>query len=245
MSVQLARRGAIASSAFVLPSAPYNIAWANSVWAGDSSWTNPGDGNPVDSMRNPSGGGDPAATSTNRPTYRASVATYNNQPGVQFVRANSQRLDVDITDVAQPYSLVVVGNTSGTANGPERLVGIGNNTSRGMGDISSPSNSFAVNAATSLVGSTTNASPHLFRFYANDTSSVLAIDGTTVASGAAGTNPMARFTLGVGSNATPTFADYLEGYIVFAAVIAGDVASNAEWVNFKSWVATTYGLTIA
>ncbi len=241
MSTRLARRGTIAHRL----AAPFNIQWAHACWFGDPKWTNPGDGNPIDSIRNQTGGGDPASTGTNRPTFRAAVAAYNNKPAAQFVGASSQYLDFDVANLAQPYSLVAVGNTSG-GTGAERLIGTGNSsTNGGLGD-NAGSASWIARFGVGLASATAfDANPHLVRAYGNGASSALAVDGTTIASGDAGTNQFTRLTLGAASATGPAFGLYLTGYIAFVGVASGDVTTQAGWADFKAWVASEYALTIA
>ena len=242
MTIILARRGTLAKPASVLGAAPFNIAWAHAVWAGDPLWTPPTDGNPVDSMRNQSGGGDPASTGGNRPTYRAATAAYNNKPTVQFAGASSQRLDIDVADIAQPYSLVVVGNTAGGASG-ERIVGTGA-TSGGIGD--STTNFNASSAGTNITGGATDANPHLFRLYANTSpNAAFEIDGTVVVTGNAGSAAYQRLTLGASSNSTPAYNNYVTGHVAFVGVFSGDVTAAGGWADFKAWVASEYNLVIA
>ncbi len=226
-------------------STPYGITWAHSLWASDPSWTPPADGAAVTSWRNNSGGGDPAAAGGVRPTYRASVPVYNYKPTVEFDRASSQVLDVDITDVAQPYSVVVIGNTSGATNAAERLTGQGTATAAGMGDSSGNVYSFASTTPT-ISGSACNSLPHLFRGYASGATSLLAVDGTVQAGPAnAGATAMTRLCVGAGAAAGPAFNNYLAGHLAFVGVFAGDVAADAGWSDFKVFARTFYGLAIA
>ena len=203
------------------------VAALHAVWASDPAWANPGDGNPVDSWRNETGGGDPASTGGNRPTYRASTAAFNNRPTVQFASASSQRLDFDIANVSQTYKFVIVGNT-GTAGTAERLVGGVNATARGIGD--SAGNAWNINFATSVTGGTSDTSPHVFRATANGASSQLWVDESSVASGNAGNGVLIRFTIGAGSDSTPAFGNYLNGHVAFVGIYAGttsDVSLSA------------------
>lgn len=227
----------------VAVASPFRLVnWLHAVWAGDPSWVNPGDGNAVASMRNDTGGGDPAqATGALRPTFRASVAAYNNKPTVEF--GGTQYLDFDIANLGQPYSLVVVGNTAGANALAERIVGVGSNAGNGVGDSSA--NAWAATFGTTISGGTCDSNPHLFRGYANGASSALGIDGTTIATGNAGTNTLTRLTLGAGSNAVPAFAANVTGHLAFAGIANGDVTTQTGWAAFKAWVAAHYGLTIA
>lgn len=225
------------------PTAYDMIAWTHFLYAGDSGWAHPADGDPVDSWRNMTGGGDPASTGANRPTYRASVAAYNNKPAVEFASASSQRLDFDVVNLGQPFSLVVIGNTNGSGTAAERLMGSGGNSANGIGDTAG--NAWTLQFGAGLNGGACDANPHLFRGYANGASSVVAVDGTVIATGNASTNTLTRLTIGAGANATPVFANFLNGRIVVAGVAIGDVSTQAGWAKFKAWVTLEYGITVA
>lgn len=218
-----------------------SIPWAWVVWAGDPAWSNPGNGNPVDSWRN--GGslsGDPASTGSNRPTFRASTAAFNNKPTVEFVMANSTYLDFDITNTSQPFSIVVIGS-SDVGGGQRIFVGGFANAARGLrtgGDVISANYAQVLSSA---AGANTGA-PMLLRGFGLNTSSVIAKDGTTIATGDAGNLANSRLTLGAGSSAAPAFGSYLNGHIAFAALIAGDVMSQANWPLFKEWAKIEYNI---
>jgi hypothetical protein len=198
------------------------------VWASDPAWSNPGDGQPVTSWRNFSadgGGGDPASTGSNRPTFRASTATYNGRATVQFVGASSQRLDVNIVpNTQQPFKLVVVGNTAGASGTSERLVGSGSPgtggvTNRGLGDTSG--NLWTLFYGTALSVGTSSATPHLFRATVNGANSLLYVDDQLIGSGAVGAESQDRLTIGAGSDGAPGFGNFLTGHVAFVGIYDG------------------------
>ena len=185
-------------------------------------------------------------TGSRQPTYRASTAAYNNKPTVQF--ATDDVLAVDIADVAQPFYLLVIGNTAGGTD-IERLVGIGggeaDSNGSGFGDNSAGTYSLRAGAPT-LTGGSTNASPRLFRGTYNGASSALSVDGAATASGTTGTGAAEVFVLGAASDATlSAFSYHLNGSIAYAALFTTDPSGQAEWSTFKAWVTSFYGITVA
>lgn len=208
------------------------------VWASDPSWSNPGDGNPVDSWRNQSGGGDPAATGSNRPTFRSSTAAYNNRATVEFVAASSQYLDFDTANTAQPFKVIVVGNV-GAAGTQERLVGSGSNTARVLGD--NAANNWTINAGTQRFGGTSDGNPHVLRATLNGATSSLWVDETLVINSQdANTGAFNRFTIGAGSDNTPAFANHLNGHVAFVGIYAG-ATSDASLSTLCDDLQTYYG----
>lgn len=218
-----------------------SIPWRWVVWAGDPAWSNPGDGNPIDSWRN--GGslsGDPASTGSNRPTFRASNASFNNKPVVEFVADNNTYLDFDITDTPQPLSIIIIGSQN-IMGGTRVFVGGFNNTARG---VRAATDVISINFAGVLsapAGSNTGA-PMLLRILGSSTSSEIAKDGTIIATGDAGNQVNARSTLGAGSNSTPAYSSYLNGHIAFAGIVSGNIMSQANWPYFKEWAKVEYNI---
>lgn len=83
--------------------------------------TTDGDGQPASAWPDTVASVSPANTGGNRPTYRQSVAAFNNRGAVQFVAASSQYLLLSVASgiVANlnTYSLYIVFSASGTAAG--------------------------------------------------------------------------------------------------------------------------------
>lgn len=202
-------------------------------WADDPSWTNPGDGNAVSSWRNHSGGGDPASTGTNRPTFRASTAAFNNRATVEFVAASSQRLDFDTANAVQPVKVIAVGNVGGNT---QRLMGLGAATGNGVG---SGTGTWTLTSVSGIGGGTSDTSPHVFRGTLNGASSQLWVDESSVATGSISGNWL-RITLGAGSNNTPTFGNFLNGHVAFWAIYAG-ATSDASLSTLCDDLQTYYG----
>ena len=229
------------------PLTSWTTAPIHGVWASDPAWTPPADGGAVSSWRNGgSVGGDLVqATGSKQPTYDASLAAYNNAPVVTF--ATDDVLAVNPADIAQPYHLVVIGNTAG-GTGVERLIGIGGgevvNNGSGIGDSGTGAWNLRADGPTlSIAGC--DANPHLFVGTCNGGSSALSVDGASTA-GSIGTGAIEVMALGASSNATlSAYNFYLNGSIAYAAVFTTDPTALPEWAAFKAWVLTTYGITVA
>lgn len=209
----------------------------HAMWAGDPSWSNPGDGNPVDSWRNQSGGGDPASTGTNRPTYRASVANLGNKPAIEFAGASSQRLAVDIADQGQSFKLLAVFRSSSTSGNPV-IIGQGGNTGNGFRLITTgPAWRLVFNV--NLQGGTADTNSHVLRATVNGASSQFWIDESSIASGDAGNFQLTYLTVGSG-NSGGTFANPFTGYVAFYGVYSG-ATSDASLTTLANDLRTHYG----
>lgn len=210
----------------------------HAVWAEDPDWTNPGDGNPVSSWRNESGGGDPASTLTSRPTYRASTTAFNSKPTVQF--SGSQHLEYDIVNVSQPFVIVVVGSVEGVSTA-QALVGSSNSGSSRLG--ASGSNQWTYNWGTAVANGTRDSNPHVFVHVANGSSSSLYVDGTLVASGSGGSGALHHLDLGVAHDGDlGTLNRFLTGHIAYAAVYSGKTSRDTEIQDLETALSTYYDL---
>lgn len=207
------------------PFNPWDVAYPtplHAVYASDPAWGNPGDGNGVSSWRNQSGGGNPAqATGALQPIYRSSVAGLNNKPAVEFTAASTQWLDTDITDIAQTFKVLMIVLLKTTAAQCFLARGSGSNGG-GLRVTAGPL--YRTSWGANLDGGVpTTAAPKALRATLNGVSSVLRVNNSSVASGSAGTQVLARFTLGVGYDGT-TPATYANAYIAYCGIYAGATA---------------------
>jgi hypothetical protein len=223
-----------------------DITWLHSGWAGDPQWSRPGDGNKVANWRDVGGANPSQATASNQPTYRSTVSALNNREAIQFVAASNQVLDTAITPIvatSTPVTIVIIGiNTDGANSNAERVFGEGNVGNSGIGKSSS---NFWINfGATSATTADTN--PHILSSYFTGASgSFLKLDGTTILSGSASSGPtINRTTIGAGSDGTPTYAFYINGYVAFWGIYNGDMTTDANYTNFKRWVSAYYGFAV-
>lgn len=211
----------------------------HAVWLGDPAWTNPGDGNPIDSLRNQSGGGDPASSGTNRPTFDAVNPAYNNRATAHFDAASSQRLGVEITDISQAYKLIVVGNLGNTGVA-ERLISPGLATAANGGIGDNNSGSFTFGSGSLVNDGASDHNPHVFRATLNGASSQLWIDEVSAATGNANTTGFRYFAIGAAATLTPAYSVFLNGDIAFVGVYDG-ATSDAALAQLCEDLASYYG----
>lgn len=206
------------------------IAWRAAWWASDPGWSNPGDGNVVTTWRDGTGNGrDMTGSGSTKPTYRASVAAFNNKPAIDFTAASKT---LTLTDsLSGGFSFVVICNHT-TVDGSNRY-SFGNFSDGWMVGALNTSNWRLYNGMDTAVAPNTSA--HMFVGYVNSGSSKLLVDATS-ASGSIGTS---AYTAPAWN---PFFGGWL-GYAVWGSLIAGDVTANSQWSAFKSWVTATYGIT--
>ncbi len=180
-------------------------------------------------------------TGSKQPTYDAANPSYKNAPTVYFT--TDDVLGVDIADVAQPYYIVVIGNTAGGA-GSERLVGIGGGTGQGIGD--NGSSQFAMSAGTGVTsGGAADSNPHLYvGKFRGDPLSELILDGTVLANSTSGTSAMTTLSLGAGNSTIGTYAGYLTGDIHTALIFQGDPTLQPEWADFEAFVESTTAIDV-
>lgn len=88
-----------------------SISWYAAWWAEDPDWTPPADGGAVSSWRNAGTNGVAATQGTGikQPLYRASVASLNNRPAVDFDGSNDTLSSSFGETLSQPLTRVVVG----------------------------------------------------------------------------------------------------------------------------------------
>lgn len=216
------------------------VPWHSVFWAGDPSWTNPGDGNPVSSWRDGSGNGrDLGNTGTVRPTFRASTAAFNGRPTIQGDGVDDL-LYATFASVPQPYSIVVVGSMTG---GTYPAVA-GGGSSTGGSDLvllyRSTSGHFKIYAGTADVGpSSGDADPHAFRALFNGASSALAV-GSGITTGNPGNRAIAR--LNACGTAYTNANTKSAGHVAFLGLRAGDITADPGWPALQSWIATHYAI---
>lgn len=207
------------------------------MWADDPDWTDPGDGNAVTTWRNHSGGGDPAEAGGNRPTFDAVNAAYNNRATIHFTRTSSQRLKVNLADIAQPLKLLVVGNT-GSAGTAERFLGFGGLATHVLGDTAG--NLWTLRAGSTLDGTASDLNPHVVRATLNGASSGMWVDEASVLSGDAGANGIAWLSIGCDQVGGSGGTNHLNGDVAFVGIYAG-ATSDAALSTLADDLATYYG----
>lgn len=233
------------------------ITWDVVYWANDPSWTNPGDGNAVSSWRDASGNGRDLAQATagNKPTFRSAVANLNNRSALQFVRDTGTSGDFLSESSgwtrAQPFTVVaIISALTDPNDGSDVWRVFGSNSNQvQLGKGYPATNEVVLYAAgadfrgTSPATTADLTSANLFTWFLNGASSAVGKNGTV------GTVTATPGTQGI---ATATFINIrgdtwqpADQKLAFFAVYNGDFTANGQYANFKSWVASYYGLTIA
>jgi hypothetical protein len=201
------------------------------IWADDPDWTNPGDGGAVSSIRNFAGTPDPSqATSTAKPTFRATPTGFNGHAALEFDGGDSDLGAV--TDVAQPWKIVAVVKRTGSGN--RNAVGFLSAGARGLGHNSG--GAWLLSAGTNLTGGTSDTTAaHVLRGTLNGASSQLWADGTSVASGDAGANALGDLVIGA-----PSASGWV-GFVAFVGIYAGST-SDTDLAALCADLATYYGI---
>lgn len=226
-----------------------NVApWAFGLWAGDTLWTPPADGAKVSTWRDGTGGGKDVtqATSGNQPTYRASVAALNNKPAVEFTATAQNYLRQATLSVPAPYSIVAIAVHRGS--GGSFVIGhSGSNNGYGMG-ISGFNGQWTLASGTGMTGGTPTRNVAHCQLGYTDTAGTAArvdIDGAAVVTGNAGATAVNQAVIGAGMTTGLVGAQWMDGYLAFLGIIAGDAKAASWWADFKSLVLGQYALTIA
>lgn len=182
-------------------------------------------------------------TGSRQPTYDAANSSYNNAAVVTFDGADDV-LVANTADLTQPFWLVLVGHTSAVTT--QGFVGVGVvSTNRRFGTNATAGGKWALALSGEIIGGGLDSNPHLLFAQANGASSLITVDGASVATGDAGTTGITHLSLGAGNANGSTFGGYLTGGIALALVFNTDPTAQAEWASFKAWVTSTYGITVA
>lgn len=179
--------------------------------------------------------------SADQPTFRSSVPILNDRSAIQgnAVNHNLQTGNRDNV-VTQTWTMVIIGNIAG-ANGQKTLVDGNDATNRGF--IRSRSGPWSIDNGTIVDYTASDDDPHLFYEVANGASTFLAIDGTSLGTGNAGTGGLDGVT--IFSNYLGTASTFSSGYIAFLAVFPDDATGDAGWADFIANLADYYGITMA
>jgi hypothetical protein len=180
-------------------------------------------------------------TGSRQPTYDAVNSNYSNAPTVHF--ATDDVLVTDITDIAQPYYMVVIGSVDTAGVASDVFMGYGAATGNGLYEYSGGGYGSAI-GATYALGGTSNTSPHLIRAGNNGALSSVIVDESPAAFGTV-TGAITVLSLGAGNNGVSTFGYHLTGDIHTALVFKSDPSLQPEWADFTAWVTSTYGIVVA
>lgn len=174
------------------------------------------------------------ATGSAKPTYRTTGGP-NSTPSLDFDGGDILTNTNAAFDMASPFSVVVIGNWDNPA-GDGIAVASGADEFY-MGSIS---NVWTVAGTTSATAD--DASAHLFVGCVLAGSDQADVDGTQII-GVDFVAPYWNNGIQIGG----AFGGYKwDGDICFIGVYdSGDVRSDGQWANFKSWVTSHYGITVA
>lgn len=219
-----------------------DITWAEIHWAEDPSWSNPGNGNPVDSWRDASGNARNFTQSGGpRPTY--SSAGLNGRPSITF--GGSHFMVTAAFTQAVPYTMVAIGKTS-VANIAasnaffSRSLAATVYCTGGANDYLG--SLYAGTAAVDSAAANTNAPRCIVGVVASGTSDVLVVDGVDK-TGNAGDGGGTSLASALGSFSAGSANLPLTGDISLVGLYAGDLRSDAQYANFETWASGLYGIT--
>lgn len=212
----------------------YDVAWWAAGWANDLSAV--GDGNAVTTWTDGTGNSrsPTQGSASDRPIYDADGI--NGNPSVSF--AGADFLSITGTTLVQDHTIVVVVVPS-VADAGVRYVGTTNSTTRGLGQTTVGSGQFTAHGGSALGGGQPVVSTvAIVRGYFNGLSSTLHVNGTSVASGSAGTGDLNRIVLG---RAGDLLAAQFEGQMAFWGIFDGQVTDDANWAAVATYMADYYG----
>jgi hypothetical protein len=215
----------------------------HALWADDPDWSTgkPADGGSVSQWRNQSGAGDPTASGTAQPTWRASVAAFNNHAAVEF-DGSTDFLSADVSNTGHPWKAIIVGKFT-TATNNKRWVGWGNSSTDGFGVNSTGAGQWVINNGSGAAASVTKDTVlHVFRMTVGSIAEGCELwqDGLSIMSGAnsgAGNFNLLR----VGATGTTTGALFAAIQVGFYAVY-DDLISDTDLAQLCLDLETYYGL---
>ncbi len=221
---------------------PSLITWYAAWWASDPLWSNPGDGNLVSSWRDLSGNARDVTqgNSTYQPTYRASYASLNNQPAVEF--GTTQYIATGNLTEGTAKTVVAIARTSSVAAARWAVSANDGNTallinrSAGTTKPTAYSGSFL----NSTVTMDTNA--HALYAYFNGASSYIAVDATKTTGNSGGSGHLGTTPVSLGNPVGGSAG--INGALAFVGVYLGDIEAAANWAAFKAGITATYGLSL-
>ncbi|PYY32340.1 hypothetical protein [Curtobacterium sp. MCBD17_030] len=236
------------------PPDPFNLGtWAAAYWASDPAQAFPATGQPMTNLRDGSGNGNALAPlgSLGLPKYLSSDASMNGRPALSF--DGTQVLYKALTaGVNWPWSWVAITRaTALPTSGYQLFAGeTAANSGQGAGLTAptggNPNAGYVINPNPALTGGTADLNSHLIAAVAASGTSKIQVDGSTVASGSAGTTAVNQIALGAGIIAgTPSLGNGWRGTIGFLGLYLGDVTAQPWWPSFKSWAAGYYGLSVS
>lgn len=142
--------------------------------------------------------------------------------------------------LAQPFTVVAIGALGSAGAGT--FVGLNDaSTNRRFGSTVS---AWALNCGTALTGGSLDTDLHVLRGYANGASSSLHLDGSSIATGNAGTLPLNQLVFGVGRSSSPSIGNGLPAgsKLREVYVFTGEAAASSWWADFDAYVLGLHSL---
>lgn len=223
-----------------------DINWYAAYFAEDPDWSPPADGDPVDQWDDGTGGGRHATASTTaRPTYRASYAGLNGRPALEFDGTANTMVTSGIWAPGVTFTACVICKPDDTTATNRPILGRAGPTNINLNTTWTGGANPAMAAGTTLGSSyvTTSSGLLLAARYAGESSLIYA--NGTENSGDAGTNMWSSTNLPRISGNTLTPTTFFDGAVPFVGFYNGDLFADAAWPSFETWAATHYGITIS
>jgi hypothetical protein len=219
------------------PFSPFDIPWLFAAWADDPDWTDPGDGNPVDTWRDGSGNSrDATSSSTERPLFTSSLAALNNRGTLTFDGSNDNMATPTFTLTAT-YSLVAIASFNSSAGG-DRFVMTTAYNADGIFARASTWSSYVGTYVDSGVARTTPGFLYAV-YHSSATQSLMRVNNTSVSGGNFAGSPTNGVKLGGYGTSFNLGCD-----IAFAAAYSGILTDDAAWPDFVDWMNDYYGLSV-
>lgn len=175
-------------------------------------------------------------TTAGTPTYQSSGWASPARPSVRFP---GSALMVRGWSQSQPFSAVVIADRSGGGAFSYYIGGAGTS---GWAIYRLGASTLSGFAGSDVTATADSDAPHMLALYANGGSSALGVDGTFTSGSAGSNNPT---VLSLGGRSDGVLAVFFAGDIVFAGVASGDIRTDPKWSQFKTWVTSHYGITVA
>lgn len=182
------------------------------------------------------------ATAANQPTFIASDPAYNYNATLSFTAANVQYLKSSVwsTPVAQPSTIVIIGNTDGTAVNQYFSDDLNvNNQAVYNANGSSAAAIFAGGGGAALGSGSLTASPLVAVGIFNGASSNIYVKSNVIS---ATGNPGSLGRTGIVVGAAGSFVAPLNGKIA-EVLVFNRALTNQEVVNINAYAANRYGFT--
>jgi hypothetical protein len=182
------------------------------------------------------------ATAAKRPTLKLGIL--NGKPGFLFDGVDDFLSNTSlVATYSQPSTLMVVAKQVALAPGGSnvKLIDGADSTHRYvLQDNNGTPDNYAIAASTALNGGVPNLNPHVLAGIFNGASSSLYVDGTSVASGDAGSQALIGISIGAKFDGTGTVNAY-----IFEVIVWSRQLSAAELSTAFRGLGRKYAITVA